>query len=44
MNCLILDDDRVTRVTLEELIKQTGLLEVVASCEKVTEALRTLNN
>lgn len=44
MNCLILDDDRVSRVTLEELIKQTGLLEVVASCEKVTEALRTLNN
>jgi DNA-binding LytR/AlgR family response regulator len=44
MNCLILDDDNVSRLALEELINQTGALEVIASCEKITEALKAINS
>ncbi len=43
MTCLILDDDNVSRLALEKLIEMTGTLEIVASCEKVTEALKILN-
>ncbi len=43
MNCLILDDDNVSRLALEELLNQTGTIEVIASCEKVTEALKAIN-
>lgn len=44
MNCLILDDDRVSRLALEELIKQTGTCEIIGSCERVGEALKVLNS
>ncbi len=44
MKCLILDDDNVSRIALEEIIKQTGTLELVASCEKVSEALKCINH
>tara|TARA_R110002049_G_scaffold3502_1_gene26227 strand:+ start:4367 stop:5059 length:693 start_codon:yes stop_codon:yes gene_type:complete len=44
MNCLILDDDHVSRLALEELIRQTGVLDLVASCEKVTDALKAINS
>lgn len=43
MNCLILDDDNVSRIALEEIIKQTGTLDLIASCEKVSEALKAIN-
>lgn len=43
MNCLILDDDNVSRIALEELIKQTGTLNLIASCGKVSEALKAIN-
>ncbi len=44
MNCLILDDDNVSRLALEELLNQTGTIEVIASCEKITEALKVINS
>lgn len=44
MNCLILDDDQVSRLALEKLIEKTGTLELVASCEHVTDALQVLSN
>lgn len=43
MNCLVLDDDNVSRIALEEITKQTGTLDLIASCEKVSEALKAIN-
>jgi DNA-binding LytR/AlgR family response regulator len=39
LNCLIVDDDRMSRLSLERLCGKMDALHVVASCENVQEAM-----
>lgn len=40
--CIIVDDDRLSRMALEQLVRQSGMLELVKSCSSALEALDIL--
>ena len=44
MKCLIVDDNKMARMALKQLVAQVPSLELVAECNDATEALGYLNN
>jgi DNA-binding LytR/AlgR family response regulator len=44
MKCLIVDDNKMARMALKQLVGQVPNLELVAECNDATEALSFLNN
>jgi DNA-binding LytR/AlgR family response regulator len=44
MKCLIVDDNKMARMALKQLVGQVPSLELVAECNDATEALNFLNN
>jgi DNA-binding LytR/AlgR family response regulator len=44
MNCLIVDDDELSRRTIEHFIKETSFLSLERSCESAVEAVNILSN
>src|SRR5687767_12388971 len=44
MKCLIVDDNKMARMALKQLVGQVPSLELVAECNDATEALSFLNN
>lgn len=43
MNCLILDDDEVSRTAMQHLVEQVQYLKLVKTCSSPVEALNALN-
>jgi DNA-binding LytR/AlgR family response regulator len=43
LNCLVVDDDALSRTVLEDIINETDLLHLVKSCENAIEAFNILN-
>jgi len=44
MKCIIVDDNKMARMALRQLVSQVPSLELVAECTDATEALASLNN
>jgi DNA-binding LytR/AlgR family response regulator len=44
MKCIIVDDNKMARMALKQLVSQIGELELVAECSDASEALTSLNN
>ena len=44
IRCLIVDDDKLTRTSLEHLCKKEQGIDVVGVCENVADALKILEN
>ncbi|HSZ26123.1 MAG TPA: LytTR family DNA-binding domain-containing protein [Cytophagaceae bacterium] len=44
MNCLIVDDDELSRKTMEHFIKETPFLTLIKSCTSAIEAVNLLND
>jgi DNA-binding LytR/AlgR family response regulator len=44
MKCIIVDDNKMARMALKQLVSQIPDLELVAECTDATEALSSLNN
>ncbi|MFL5740728.1 MAG: LytR/AlgR family response regulator transcription factor [Flavisolibacter sp.] len=44
MKCIIVDDNKMARMALKQLVSQLTSLELVAECNDATEALQALNN
>jgi DNA-binding LytR/AlgR family response regulator len=44
MNCLIVDDDELSRKTIEHFIKETSFLTLEKSCSSAIEAVNVLTN
>src|SRR5690348_7296800 len=44
MKCIIVDDNKMARMALKQLVSQVPGLELVAECNDATEALDSLNN
>lgn len=42
LRCLIVDDDELSRMMLEHLVQQSGLLQLVSSCSSAIEALQVI--
>jgi DNA-binding LytR/AlgR family response regulator len=43
MNCLIVDDDKISRRALKHLISELGFLHLIGECENALEAISVLN-
>ncbi len=43
MNCLIVDDDELSRKTMEHFVKETSFLTLVKSCSSAVEAVNILS-
>jgi DNA-binding LytR/AlgR family response regulator len=43
MNCLIVDDDELSRITMEHFVKETSFLSLVKSCSSAVEAVNLLS-
>jgi len=43
MKCIIVDDNKMARMALKQLVSQLSSLELVAECTDASEALNTLN-
>ena len=44
MKCIIVDDNKMARMALKQLVSQVPALELVAECNDATEALDSLNS
>ncbi len=44
MNCIIIDDDKLSRMVLEKFIKQTGFLNFLGAYESAVEAIPMVNS
>lgn len=44
MKCIIVDDNKIARMALKQLVSQVSLLELVAECTDATEALQAFNS
>ena len=44
MKCIIVDDNKMARMALKQLVSQISELELVAECSDASEALTSLNN
>lgn len=44
MNCIIVDDDRLSRLVIEEFIKKTNFLSLIASFSTAVEAINAINS
>jgi DNA-binding LytR/AlgR family response regulator len=44
MNCLIVDDDELSRITMEHFLKETSFLTLVKSCSSAVEAVNILSS
>lgn len=44
MNCIIVDDDELSRKAMKHLVSQVQFLKLIATCSSATEALNILNN
>ena len=44
MKCIIVDDNKMARMALKQLVSQVPNLELVAECNDATEALASMNN
>ena len=44
MNCIIVDDNKMARMALKQLVSQVPSLELVSECNDAQEALDTLDN
>jgi len=44
MKCIIVDDNKMARMALKQLVSQINQLELIAECSDATEALTALNN
>src|SRR4051812_15643167 len=44
MKCIIVDDNKMARMALKQLVSQVPSLELVAECSDASEALTSLNN
>src|SRR5437763_16075612 len=44
MKCIIVDDNKMARMALKQLVSQLTSLELVAECNDAAEALQALNN
>lgn len=44
MNCIIVDDDELSRNIIEDLVKETEFLHLVKSCENAVEAFNILRD
>lgn len=44
MNCIIVDDDEMSRMAMKHLVSQVQFLKLIGTCSSATEALNILNN
>lgn len=44
MNCIIVDDDEMSRMALKQLVSQVQFLKLIGTCSNAVEALNFLNN
>ena len=44
MKCIIVDDNKMARMALKQLVSQVPVLELVAECNDASEALESLNS
>ncbi|MGC9470347.1 MAG: LytR/AlgR family response regulator transcription factor [Bacteroidales bacterium] len=44
MNCIVVDDDRMSRLVIEEFIKKTNFLNLISSFSTAVEAINTITS